>query len=147
MAITISPYDHTASRFLAGNNPPSDTYLITLYSVLPFIPGATTKAAAEVGATQIPTANGYIQDTKTLTGVATSIVTTNDAMFDADDTVWTPTAATIAAQFGLLCNSTDSGSPPIYHLDFGGTVTATFSPLVPFTIIWDASGIALVTVT
>lgn len=146
MPATVSIYDHTALRFFNGANAPGDTYLVNLYTVLPFIRAATTKAAAEVGATQIPTANGYTQDAKLITSVAFATVTTNDANMDGADIVWTPTAATIAANYAAIFNTTDSGSPPLMHYDFGGTITATFSPLVPFTIAWNALGIALSTV-
>jgi hypothetical protein len=81
-----------------------------------------------------------------LTGVTTTTVTTNDAMFDAADTVWTPTSGPLSAAYALLYNSTDLDSPPLFHYDFGGTITATLSPLAPFTITWNALGIGLLTV-
>ena len=44
---TVTLYDHTRLRFLSGVNDECDSY--------------TTKAAAESGATQLSTANGYTE--------------------------------------------------------------------------------------
>lgn len=145
MAVTISAYNHTAARNRSGANAPGDDYLITLYTVLPFIPAATTKAAAEVGATQLATANGYTQNAKLLTGVGVGTVTTNDANFDADNVSWTPSGGNIAAAFALISNGTDTDDPPMYHIDFGGTVTAI--PGDNFEINWHPDGIDTLVVT
>jgi hypothetical protein len=139
MTVTITPYNHTAARIRSGANAAGDDYLITLYSVLPFIPGATTKAAAEVGATQIATANGYTQNAKLLTGVTVSTVTTDNAKFDADNVSWTPSGGNISANFALVCNGTDTDDPPLYHIDFGGTITAI--PGDTLDINWHPDGI------
>jgi len=144
MTVTITPYNHTAARIRSGANAAGDSYLITLYSTLPFIPGATTKAAAEVGATQIATANGYTQNAKLLTGVTVSTVTTDNASFDADDVTWTPAGGNISASFALVCNDTDANDPPLYHIDFGGTVLAT--PGDTFDISWHPDGIDMLVV-
>jgi hypothetical protein len=145
MAVVISPYNHTALRNRTGANASGDDYLVTLYSALPFLPAATTKTAAEVGATQIATANGYTQDAKLLTGVVLSTVATKNVMFDADDVIWTPTTGNIAAAFALISNGTDTDDPPMYHVDFGGTVTAV--PGDDFEILWHPDGIERVVVT
>jgi hypothetical protein len=139
MAVTITPYNHTAARNRSGANAPGDSYLITLYSALPFNATATTKAAAETGGTQIATANGYTQNAKLLTGVTVTTVTTDNAKFDADDVSWTPTGGNIAAAFALVCNDTDTDDPPLYHIDFNGTITAI--PGDTFQINWHPDGI------
>jgi hypothetical protein len=142
MPVSVTIYNHTKSRFLSGANSDADTYKINLYSTLPENLTATTKAAAESGATQLATANGYTQDAKTLSGVAVSIVTTDDAKFDADDVTWTASGGSIAAAFALVYNDTDTNDPPMFRIDFGGTVTATTG--IPFVIAWNASGIITV---
>jgi hypothetical protein len=143
MPVSVTVYDHTTARFLSGANAVGDSYKINLYSTLPANATATTKAGAESGATQISTANGYTQNTKTLTGVAVTSVTTNDAKFDADDVSWTASGGSIAAAFAMVYNDTDTDDPPVFRIDFDGTITATTG--VPFVIEWNASGIFTVT--
>jgi hypothetical protein len=146
MAVTISLYDHTVSRFANGSNIAGDTYNINLYSTLSFIQAATTKVAAESGATQLTSANGYTQDTKTLANVAISVVTTNDAKFDADDVSWTASGGNIGpCQYALLYNGTDADDPPVAFIDFGEAKTANDG--TPFNITWNASGIISFTYT
>ena len=88
------------------------------------------------------TANVYTQNAKALASVTFTTAATNGAMFDAADTIWTPTSTNLVANFALIYNDTDTNDPPLYHYDFGGAITATFSPLVPFSIIWAVTGIA-----
>ena len=139
MAVTVTLYNITRQSFLSGLNAEGDSYKINLYSALPANATATTKAEAESGATQIATANGYTQDTKVLTGVTTTIVSTTNAKFDADDVSWTASGGSIAAAFALVYNDTDTSDPPVLRIDFGGTVTATTG--IPLVITWNASGI------
>ena len=139
MAPSVTVYNHTRARFLSGANLVGDSYKVNLYSVLPANLTATTKALAESGATQIATANGYTQDTKTLASVAVTTITTDDGKFDADDVTWTASGGSIAAAFAMVYNDTDTDDPPVFRVDFDGTITATTG--VPFVIEWDASGI------
>lgn len=139
MAPTITLYNHTRARFLSGANAAGDTYKVNLYSTLPANATATTKAAAESGATQLTTANGYTQDDKTLAGVAVTVETTDDAKFDADNVSWTASGGSIAAAFALVYNDTDAGDPPVLRVDFDGTITALDG--APLTIAWNAGGI------
>ena len=139
MAVTVTLYNHTRDRFLSGANAVGDTYKVNLYSTLPANATATTKTAAESGATQLSTANGYTQDSKTLTTVAVTIVSTTNGKFDADDVSWTASGGSIAASFAMIYNDTDTNGPPVARIDFGGTVTALTG--VAFVIAWDANGI------
>jgi hypothetical protein len=145
VAASIQLYDHTPSKLLDGSFAVGDSYIINLYSTLPFNASATTKAAAESGATQVSTANGYTQNTKALTGVAVSVVTTNDAKFDADDVTWSATGSGITASFALCYNDTDTNDPPVFRIDFDGSQTAGAG--TDFKIIWNASGIITATYT
>lgn len=144
MAITIQPYDHTLLRNRTGSNQAGDTYIINLYSALPFNQAATTKAAAESGATQLATANGYTQDAKALSGVTIAAFATSGVNMDANDVEWVATGGSIAAGFALLYNDSDTNDPPMYRIDFDGTVTATDG--VTFRIAWNANGIESYTV-
>jgi hypothetical protein len=139
VAVTVSLYNHTAKLFADGSFAAGDTYKVTLYSAFSFDATDTTKALAESGSTQLATANGYTQDSKTLTGVAVTTVTTNDAKFDADDVTWTASGGSIAAIGALVYNDTDTNDPPVAYIDFGGTETASAG--ADLQLIWNASGI------
>lgn len=145
MAVTISLYNHTAAKVLDGSFAVGDTYKATLYSSFSFDAADTTKTAAESGGTQLSTANGYTQDSKTLANVAVTTVTTNDAKWDADDLSWTASGGAIAAAGCLIYNDTDVNDPPVAYIDFGATQTADDGS--DLKVIWSASGIFTVTVS
>lgn len=145
MAVTISLYNHTAAKFADGSFAVGDTYKVNLYTTLTFDATATTKTAAETGATQVATANGYTQNDKALTGLAVTTVTTNDAKLDADDVTWTASGGSITASKALIYNDTDTNDPPVAYIDFDGSQSAGSG--TDFKIIWNASGIITWTVT
>lgn len=145
MAVTISLYNHTAAKFADGSFAVGDTYKVNLYTTLTFDATATTKTAAESGATQVATANGYTQNDKALTGLAVTTVTTNDAKLDADDVTWTASGGSITASKALIYNDTDTNDPPVAYIDFDGSQSAGSG--TDFKIIWNASGIITWTVT
>jgi len=138
MPVTVNLYNHTRLRFANGANAASDTYLITLYSAFAFDATATTKAAAEIGATQISTANGYTQNSKALTGVSIVSYATNGARFTFSDVEWSATGSGITASHALICNNTDANAPPLAHIGFGESITAPAD--VPFIIRPAAAG-------
>lgn len=144
MAVTISLYNHTAAKFADGSFAVGDTYKVNLYSAFSFDAADTTKTDAESGGTQLSTANGYTQNSKTLANVAVTTVTTNDAKFDADDVTWTASSGSIAAMGALIYNDTDTNDPPVAWIDFDGTQTAGDG--TDFKILWNASGIVTFTV-
>ena len=115
-----------------------------MYSTFSFDAADTTKTDAESGGTQLSTANGYTQDSKTLANVAVTTVTTNDAKFDADDVTWTASGGSIAAMGALIYDDTDTNDPPVAWIDFDGTQTAGDG--TDFKILWNASGIVTFTV-
>jgi hypothetical protein len=124
VAVTVDLYDHTTQKIQAGTFPASDTYIVMLYTTLPFNATATTKTAAESGATQLSTANGYTQNTKALTGVSIATATTNDSRFTFDPVNWDATGSGIAAGFALVYSDTQTNDPPLARINFDGTVTA-----------------------
>lgn len=143
MAVTVSLFNHSAKRFADGSNLAADQYKVNLYTAFTFDATATTKAAAETGATQVATNFGYTQDAKLLTSVAVT-QTGNDAAFDAADVTWTATGGQIAAAHALVYNDTDTDDPPLLYINFGETKTADDG--TDFKIIWDATGIVAFTV-
>lgn len=138
MPVTVTLYNHTTRKIQAGEFPASDSYVANLYTVLPANATATTKTAAESGATQLSTANGYTQNAKTLTNVAISTITTNDSTFTFDPVVWDASGGSIAAAFAMIYSDTQTNDPPLARIDFGGTVTAIAG--TQFRLTPDASG-------
>lgn len=142
MAVTISLYNHTAQRFASGANASGDTYKVKLLTAATFDATHTTLAAT--GGTEVANANGYITGGATLANVAVTTVTTNDAMFDADDVTWTALGGAIAANYAILYNDTDANDQPVAFIDFGGSESAGAG--TDFKIVWNASGILSFTV-
>lgn len=142
MAITISLYNHTTQRFASGANASGDTYKVKLLTAATFDATHTTLAAT--GGTEVANANGYTTGGATLANVAVTTVTTNDAMFDADDVTWTASGGAIAASYAILYNDTDANDPPVAFIDFGGSESAGAG--TDFKIVWNASGILSFTV-
>jgi hypothetical protein len=143
MAVTVSIFDHTAKRFASGENAQGDVYRVALYTSATFLASATTLAG--VTKTEVAAGNGYTTNGAQLSGVAATIVTTNDSKFDANDVSWTvPAGGSLAAAYGILYNDTDANDPPVLFIDFDGTITTTDGGI--FQIIWNASGIFTFTV-
>jgi len=137
VAVTISLYNHTASRFASGANAVGDTYKVKLLTAATF--NATHTTLAGTGGTEAATGTGYTAGGAALTNVAVTTVTTNDAKFDADDVTWTASGGAITASYGILYNSTDADDPPVAFIDFDGSQSAGDG--TDFLIVWNASGI------
>lgn len=143
MPATITLYNHTPARFANGDNAGGDTYKLMLCSTATFSAANTTLAS--ITKSEIASGTGYTTGGATLAGVAVTTVTTNDAMFDANDVSITASGGSIAAAFGILYNDTDANDPPVAFIDFGGTITAPDG--VPFVVQWNANGIVTWTYT
>ena len=142
MAVTISVYNHTATKFADGSFAVGDTYKVKLLTAATF--DATNTTLAATGGTEVAGANGYTTSGQALANVAVSTVTTNDAKFDADDVTWTTSGGNLTASYGILFNDTDANDPPLAFIDFGGSQTAGDG--TQFKIVWNASGIFTFTV-
>jgi len=138
MPVSVNLYNHTRLRFANGANSAADAYRINLYSAFTFDATATTLTAAETGATQLSTANGYTQYGKTLASVVIAVANTNGAAFDFADVQWDATGSGIAASHALIYNDTDTDDPPVAHINFDGTITAPSG--TPFIIRPAAAG-------
>lgn len=143
MAVTITLYNHTSKLFADASNAPADTYKVKLYSSATFNAADTTLAG--ITGTEATTGTGYIAGGQSLTGVAVTTVTTNDAKFDANDVTWTASGGSITASYGVIYNDTDANDPPLAFIDFDGSKSAGDG--TDFKITWNASGIFLFTVT
>lgn len=90
---------------------------------------------------QVATANGYTQNSKTLTSVVYT-QTAGTATFDSDDPVWTASGGSITARFAVIYDSSAAGNPLVCVclLDTApADVTATSGNTL--TITMNASGI------
>ena len=143
MAITVSLYNHTTQRFASGANAIGDTYKLKLLTASTF--NATHTTLAATGGTEVANGNGYTTGGATLTNVAVTTVTTNDAKFDADDVTWTASGGSISANSAILYDDTDGDDPPLLHIDFGGTETAGDG--TDFKVVWNSNGIVSFTTT
>lgn len=141
VAPTISLYNHTRRLFASGAFAASHTYKVKLLTAATF--DATDVTLAETGGTEVSNANGYTTGGVTLTGVAVTTVTTDDAKFDALDAVWSAAGSGITASYGILYNDTVTGDPPVAFINFDGSKFAEAGS--NFVIQWDASGIVTFT--
>lgn len=137
MALTITPYNHTARLFANGSFIPGDTYKVMLCTAATLDASNTTLAG--ITKTEVANLYGYTTGGATMANVAVTTVTTNDAKFDADDVTWTASGGSIAADYAIVYNDTDTDDPPLAFIDFGGTETAVAS--TNFLLVWNASGI------
>lgn len=135
MAVTVSQYNHTARRFADGSNAPGDSYKVMLCTAATF--DATNTTLAGITKTEVASGSGYTSGGATLTGVAVTTVSTNDAMLDADDAVWLASGGSITASYAILYNSTDANSPPVLFIDFGGSQSVASGG--EFRVVWNAS--------
>lgn len=139
MAVTISLYDDTVSRFVNGENSTSDTYkLALLNNSATFTASHTAKSQVDNSGAYEVSGNGWAAGGETLT-VSVSKTTTNDAMFDATDVEVTATGGAIGPAYkALIYNATDSNYP-VAFIDFGEAKTADVG--TPFKVTWNAAGI------
>lgn len=141
MAPTISLYNHTTRLFGNGTFAEGNTYKVKLLTAATF--DATDVTLAETGGTEVTNANGYTTGGATLTGVAVTTVTTDDAKFDANDVTWSATGSGITASFAILYNDTVTNDPPVAFINFDGAQSAGAG--TDFVIQWNASGIVTFT--
>lgn len=142
MPVTISLYNHTAKRFASGENAVGDTYKVKLLTAATFNASHTTLAGT--GGTEVANGAGYSTGGATLANVAVTLVTTNDAKFDADDAEWSASGGPITASYGIIYNDTDTDDPPVAFIDFDGSQSAGDG--TQFKVVWNASGIFTFTV-
>lgn len=142
MPVSVNVYNHTSKRFADGSNAVGDTYKVLLATSATFSAANTTLAG--ITYTEVANGNGYTTGGATLSNVAVTTVTTNDAKFDADDVTWTASGGAITASYAILYNSTDANSPPVALIDFGGSESAGDG--TDFKIIWNSNGIFTFTV-
>lgn len=143
MAVTVNVYNHTTRRFADGTNAPGDALRLMLCTAATFNAANTTLAG--ITKTEVANGNGYTTYGQALTGATVTTVTTNDAIFDANDVIWTASGGAITASYAILFNSSYGGDPPLFLIDFGGSVSASSG--ADFRVIWNSGGIFSFTLT
>lgn len=140
MAVTVQLYNHTARLIQNGSLIAGDTYKVELLNnSATFVATHTTKANVDNSGAYEVSGNGWTAGGETLANVAISTVTTNDAMFDADDISKTASGGSIGPAYkAVILNSTD-GNIPLAFIDFGAAQTAGVG--TAFIIQWSANGI------
>lgn len=136
MAVTISRYNHTRTRYVSGLEALGDTRKLMLCSAATFDATHTTLAA--ITKTEI-SGNGYTAGGITIADWAVSVINTNGCKVDATDPTVTASGGSIAAAYGIIYNATDADSPPLYFINFDGTVTAPDG--TPWVLEINASGL------
>lgn len=142
MAVTISQYD-LVSKLLLNK----EVNFATLKVML--LDGTGTFTAANVSVDDVAGAasptrakevsgNGWPEGGPTLTNVAVTVATTNDAMLDADDVVEVATGGDIGpAENALVYDSTTGNA--LWHISFGQPQKA--GDTTEFKIVWNDLGL------
>ena len=151
MAVTVSTYNHTAAKLLNLSlaDEAANVYLELLDGDASFTASHETKAQVDNSGGYEVYGNGWTQGGENLSNVAVTVTTTNDAMIDADDVQITATGGSIGPADAALVYVDEGGAgttkTPLWFIDFGESKTATVGNVFP--VIWNASGIAQITVT
>ena len=138
----VQAYNHTAANFAQGNFAPggAGAYKVLLLSSASTI-DLTDTTITEVLATGTEVfGGGWAEGGVALTGVATTTVTTNDAVFDANDVVVSITGTALGPfKYLVVYNTANTKPVVVVTLDADTTVLAGND----FSIIWNTNGICL----
>ena len=141
MAVTISLYNNAVKRLVNKEVALTTLRAMLLDNTASFLAtDATLVAVAGSGHAKEVDGSGWTTGGETLTGVAVTIVTTNDAMLDADDIVVTASGSPIGPAYAcVIYDDTDASDAPLVYIDFGAAQTA--GDTTDFKIVFHASGI------
>jgi hypothetical protein len=152
MAASITLYNHTALRIADATNIllSTGTFKVTLHTSS-YTPSAAHAVYADA-TNELATAFGYTAGGLTLAGVTLTTVTTNDAMFDANDAVWTASGGSIPVWRYAIIRRSDTVNSlvgPLIGYILGDTTPADIPATTTgntLTLQWNASGIVTGTV-
>jgi hypothetical protein len=138
---TISLYNNTVYRFVAGLNSASDTYKVMLLSSsASFNATHTTLDQVSNNGSYEVYGYGWPQGGFTLTGVTLALATTNDAAFDAADVSQAISGGTLGPFSAyVIYNDTDADNPPVAFVSLTSAQSVGDGNTVGIT--WDADGI------
>lgn len=142
----IQLYNHTARKLMNTEFSPADTYKVMLLNA------TASFNAAHTTLTQVSNANayevygnGWAQLGETLANVAVSTITTNDAMFDADDIAKAISGGALGPYSALVIyDDTDANDPPLGYLQLTAAITVADGAIAA--VFWPATGIVTATV-
>lgn len=138
MAVTYSAYDHTL-QLIANKAVTYTTIKVKLLdNTASFMAGQTTVASVDGSGAKEVSGNGWPSGGPTLSNVAVTQVTTNDAMIDADDVSQTASGGSIGPAYAALVYDSTSNKP-LFYIDFGQAQSA--GATTDFKIVWDATGL------
>jgi len=143
---TLQLYDHTAQRFMSGANAAEDTYKVMLLNATATFNAAHTTLTSVSNANAYEVyGNGWTQLGETLASVAISLITTNDAMFDAADISKAISGGNLGPYKALVIyNDTDANDPPVAYLQLTTETTTVDGTSV--VVQWPSDGIVKATV-
>ena len=147
MAVTISLYNNTVKRLVNKEVTLSTLKFMLLDNTASFTASDDSlEDVAGSGNTKEVDGSGWTTGGETLTGVAVTVVSTNDAMLDADDISVTATGGPIGPAYaGVLYDDTDASDAPLAYIDFGTDEQAGED--TDFKVVWGADGIIKFTYT
>lgn len=137
---TINLYNHSA-KLLANKQVTLTTLRVQLLN------DSATFTASHTALTSVNNSgayevdgNGWTTGGETLSGVAVTTVTTNDAKLDADDVSVTASGGAIGPAYkAVIYDDTDANDAPLAFIDFESSKQADSG--TPFNINWDSNGI------
>lgn len=138
MAVTMSLYDHTVKLIVNKEVTYTTLKVKLLDNTATFSASQTTVASVDGSGAKEVFGNGWTSGGVTLSSVAVTQVTTNDAMLDADDVAVTASGGSIGPVYAALVYDSTSNKPLVY-IDFGQAQSA--GSTTDFKIVWDATGI------
>lgn len=122
MAVTSRPYNHTAKLLMMGEVNYTSLKLVLLNSSAVFDPAHTTLSQVTSAGANDVDGFGWPAGGQTLTGVAGSIVNTNDGKLGADNIAVGAVGGDIGPAFyGVIIDDDDV---PLWNIDLGGSQTA-----------------------
>lgn len=138
MAVTYSQYDHTLKLLLNKEVTYTTIKVKLLDATATFSASQTTVASVDGSGAKEVSGNGWTSGGVTLSNVAVTQVTTNDAMIDADDVGVTASGGSIGPAYAALVYDSTSNKP-LWYIDFGGVQSA--GSTTEFKIVWDPTGL------
>lgn len=149
MAVTITPYNHTAAKLqtLDIDANAANFKVELLNDSASFTGSHTAKSSVDNSGAYEVYGNGWAQGGEALASVTVTTVNTNASMFDAADLSITATGGAIGPAYKALLYVDEGGAgttkTPLFFIAFGESKTASEGNT--FNINWNASGIFTIT--
>lgn len=137
---TINLYNHTAKLFANKQVTLTTLKVQLLNDSATFTASHTALTSVNNSGAYEVDGNGWTTGGETLSGVAVTTVTTNDAKLDADDVSVTASGGAVGPAYkAVIYDDTDANDAPLAFIDFETSKQADSG--TPFNINWDSNGI------